>query len=303
MSNSKYTPHYRFISRVHGIVCSAHFLVLRAGDQDELCIASADAYEIEDQISMTERMYLVIEALQTELEENMEAEEMQSCLAGQSARIGNGKLPELRRPQFSAEVLDVALNFAKCDATAEETEVQKYYSHNTQLLATNGSRIATFGLSWAVIFYAIFVCSSTSINMDCSTREHGKRLTDVQPLESRLDPFACAPRQRMQHRHCSALIFQIGRFTDGLPSKPLQQCFIHVGFLTQVKPLCRSRGRAEKYVEMNAEPVETKKSSSNLTSAKLPAWSIPNFTGKVLDSPHFGNSSTLEYPTMLSLLM
>ncbi|KAL1228647.1 Fluoride-specific ion channel FluC [Trichinella spiralis] len=25
-------------------------------------------------------------------------------------------------------------------------------------------------------------------------------------------------------------------FTDGLPSKPLQQCFIHVGFLTQVKP-------------------------------------------------------------------
>ncbi|XP_003369494.1 conserved hypothetical protein [Trichinella spiralis] len=30
---------------------------------------------------MTERMYLQIEALQTELEENMEAEEMQSCLA------------------------------------------------------------------------------------------------------------------------------------------------------------------------------------------------------------------------------
>ncbi|KRY10285.1 hypothetical protein T12_7924 [Trichinella patagoniensis] len=88
----------------------------------------------------------------------------------------------------------------QCDPTAEETEVQKYYSHNTQLLATNGSRIATFGLSWAVIFYAIFVCSSTSINMDCSTREHGKRLKDVQPLESRLDPFACAPRQRMQHR-------------------------------------------------------------------------------------------------------
>ncbi|KRZ93417.1 hypothetical protein T08_1308 [Trichinella sp. T8] len=33
MSNSKYTPHYRFISRLHGIVCSAHFLVLRAGDK------------------------------------------------------------------------------------------------------------------------------------------------------------------------------------------------------------------------------------------------------------------------------
>ncbi|KRZ93328.1 hypothetical protein T08_16089 [Trichinella sp. T8] len=176
-----------------------------------------------------------------------------------------------------------------------------------QLLATNGSRIATFGLSWAVIFYAIFVCSSTSINMDCSTREHGKRLTDVQPLEM-FEGLASPHSHPLQMlcqalTYCSALIFQIGRFTDGLPSKPLQQCFIHVGFLTQVKPLRRSRGRAEKYVEMNAEPVETKKSSSNLTSAKLPAWSIPNFTGKVLDSPHFGNSSTLEYPTMLSLLM
>ncbi|KRZ75307.1 hypothetical protein T10_12725 [Trichinella papuae] len=91
---------------------------------------------------MTELLYLKAEALQTELEE----EEMRrasedwskywktfrqrkakaralirqlqrvqedepkgadhASLPGQSARIGNGKLPELRLPQFSGEVLD-----------------------------------------------------------------------------------------------------------------------------------------------------------------------------------------------------
>ncbi|KRY08291.1 SCAN domain-containing protein 3, partial [Trichinella patagoniensis] len=35
-----------------------------------------------------------------------------ASLAGKSARIGNGKLPELRLQQFSGEVLEAALNFA-----------------------------------------------------------------------------------------------------------------------------------------------------------------------------------------------
>ncbi|KRY37448.1 hypothetical protein T01_7515 [Trichinella spiralis] len=34
---------------------------------DEVCIASTDAYEIEDHILMTERLYLETEILQTEL--------------------------------------------------------------------------------------------------------------------------------------------------------------------------------------------------------------------------------------------
>ncbi|KRZ66159.1 Retrovirus-related Pol polyprotein from transposon TNT 1-94, partial [Trichinella papuae] len=112
---------------------------------EELRIASADAYEIEYQISMTGRLYLETEALQTELEQNLEEEEMRrasedwssyrktfrqrrakaralirqlqrvqedeptgadhASLLGQSARIGNGKLPELRLPQFSGEYL------------------------------------------------------------------------------------------------------------------------------------------------------------------------------------------------------
>ncbi|KRZ11483.1 hypothetical protein T11_14617 [Trichinella zimbabwensis] len=95
---------------------------------------------------MTELLYLKAEALQTELEENLEEEEMRrasedwsrywktfrqrkakeralirqlqlvqdgqsvgadhASLPGQSAHIGNGKLPELRLPQFSGEVLD-----------------------------------------------------------------------------------------------------------------------------------------------------------------------------------------------------
>ncbi|KRY88744.1 hypothetical protein T4D_3897 [Trichinella pseudospiralis] len=86
-----------------------------------LCNVSADAYEIEDQISMTERLYLKAEALQIELKE----EEMRrayddwsryqksigACLdppawPGKSVRIGNGKFPELRLLQFSGEVLD-----------------------------------------------------------------------------------------------------------------------------------------------------------------------------------------------------
>ncbi|KRY06953.1 hypothetical protein T12_6579, partial [Trichinella patagoniensis] len=48
-----------------------------------------------------------------------------------------------------------------------------------------------------------------------------------------------------------------------------------------------ARGRAERYLEMNTEPVDSKKSSPNSTSAKLPTWSIPKFTGKVLDFPSF----------------
>ncbi|KRX22454.1 hypothetical protein T07_1109 [Trichinella nelsoni] len=35
-----------------------------------------------------------------------------ASLAGKSARIGNGKVPELTLPQFSGEVLEAALNFA-----------------------------------------------------------------------------------------------------------------------------------------------------------------------------------------------
>ncbi|KRX85640.1 hypothetical protein T06_9948 [Trichinella sp. T6] len=48
-----------------------------------------------------------------------------------------------------------------------------------------------------------------------------------------------------------------------------------------------ARGRAERYLEMNTEPVDSKKSSPNSTLAKLPTWSIPKFTGKVLDFPSF----------------
>ncbi|XP_003382035.1 putative integrase core domain protein, partial [Trichinella spiralis] len=47
------------------------------------------------------------------------------------------------------------------------------------------------------------------------------------------------------------------------------------------------RGRAERYLETNTEPVDSKKSSLNSASAKLPTWSILKFTGKVLDFPSF----------------
>ncbi|KRY39916.1 hypothetical protein T01_12634 [Trichinella spiralis] len=42
---------------------------------DELCIASVNAYEIEDQISISERLYLDTEALLTELLQNLEENE------------------------------------------------------------------------------------------------------------------------------------------------------------------------------------------------------------------------------------
>ncbi|KRX51689.1 hypothetical protein T09_2101 [Trichinella sp. T9] len=48
-----------------------------------------------------------------------------------------------------------------------------------------------------------------------------------------------------------------------------------------------ARGRAERYLEMNTEPVDSKKSSLNSALAKLPTWSILKFTGKVLDFSSF----------------
>ncbi|KRX34054.1 hypothetical protein T05_14548, partial [Trichinella murrelli] len=40
-------------------------------------------------------------------------------------------------------------------------------------------------------------------------------------------------------------------------------------------------------LEMNTEPVDSKKSSPNSALAKLPTWSILKFTGKVLDFSSF----------------
>ncbi|KRY78035.1 hypothetical protein T4A_11345 [Trichinella pseudospiralis] len=48
-----------------------------------------------------------------------------------------------------------------------------------------------------------------------------------------------------------------------------------------------ARGRAERYLGMNTEPVDSKKSSLNSVSAKLLTWSTPKFTGNVLDFPSF----------------
>ncbi|KRZ13440.1 Retrovirus-related Pol polyprotein from transposon TNT 1-94 [Trichinella zimbabwensis] len=65
---------------------------------EELCITSAGVVEIKEQISMTERLYLEIEALQMEFEQTLEDEEMQRAMEDNnlfvSQIVGNHTLVE-----------------------------------------------------------------------------------------------------------------------------------------------------------------------------------------------------------------
>ncbi|KRX22273.1 hypothetical protein T07_12151 [Trichinella nelsoni] len=127
---------------------------------DELCIASVDAYEIEDQISISERLYLETEVLLTELLQNLEEDETRretedwskyrktfrlrkakaralicqlqreqedrlTCGDGSNpSRVavwdGNGKLPKMKLPQFSMEVLEFPTFWAQFEASVHE---------------------------------------------------------------------------------------------------------------------------------------------------------------------------------------
>ncbi|KRY33452.1 hypothetical protein T01_8253 [Trichinella spiralis] len=47
---------------------------------EELCVGSADIYEIEEQVSMTEEMYRASHVLKAELEMDLKGEERQSAI-------------------------------------------------------------------------------------------------------------------------------------------------------------------------------------------------------------------------------
>ncbi|KRZ08508.1 hypothetical protein T11_12902 [Trichinella zimbabwensis] len=99
---------------------------------EELCIASAVVVEIEEQISMTERLYLETEALQMEFEQTLADKEMQRVMEDWSKRqklsdhsrsavqAGNGKLPELKLPQFSGEVLEFPTFWAQFEVSVHD---------------------------------------------------------------------------------------------------------------------------------------------------------------------------------------
>ncbi|KRX67089.1 hypothetical protein T09_12573 [Trichinella sp. T9] len=110
---------------------------------DDLCIGSADAFEVEEQVSLMEETFRAADALQTEVELDLEGEERQAAIddwaachqryrvgksrararmveargecpidgdnvsAGRPAvRTGNGRLPEVTLPNFEEKVLE-----------------------------------------------------------------------------------------------------------------------------------------------------------------------------------------------------
>ncbi|KRY22843.1 hypothetical protein T12_8033 [Trichinella patagoniensis] len=104
---------------------------------DELCIGSADAFEVEEQVSLMEETFRAADALQTEVELDLERYRVgksrararmveargecpidgDSVSAGRPAvRAGNGRLPEVTLPKFEGKVLEFPLFWALFEA-------------------------------------------------------------------------------------------------------------------------------------------------------------------------------------------
>ncbi|KRZ81241.1 hypothetical protein T08_16406, partial [Trichinella sp. T8] len=120
---------------------------------EELCLESADVREIKEQISLTEKIYHESDALQGELVLDLDGEERQSAIEDRSkwrklfrqrksracaiieeahgnrgmgidsddscrpaVRAGNGRLPEMKLPQFSGKVLEFPTFWAQFEA-------------------------------------------------------------------------------------------------------------------------------------------------------------------------------------------
>ncbi|KRY05934.1 hypothetical protein T12_15818, partial [Trichinella patagoniensis] len=121
---------------------------------EELCLESADVREIKEQISLTEKIYHESDALQGELVLDLDGEERQSAIEDWSkwrklfrqrksracaiieeahgnrpmgidsddscrpaVRAGNGRLPEMKLPQFSGKVLEFPTFWAQFEAS------------------------------------------------------------------------------------------------------------------------------------------------------------------------------------------
>ncbi|XP_003369383.1 zinc knuckle protein [Trichinella spiralis] len=121
---------------------------------EELCIGSADAYEVEEQVFLMEETFRAADALQIEVELDLEGEERQAAIddwaacrqhyrvgksrararmveargelpicsdtssAGRPAvRAGNGRLPEVTLPKFSGKVLEFSSFCAQFEAS------------------------------------------------------------------------------------------------------------------------------------------------------------------------------------------
>ncbi|KRX18252.1 hypothetical protein T07_13518 [Trichinella nelsoni] len=124
---------------------------------EELCIGSADVFEVEEQVSLMEETFRAADALQTEVELDLEGEERQAAIddwalcrqnyrvgkaragarmveargespigggnvgAGRPAvRSGNGRLPEVTLPMFTGKVLEFPSFWAQFEANVQK---------------------------------------------------------------------------------------------------------------------------------------------------------------------------------------
>ncbi|KRZ03238.1 hypothetical protein T4B_11581, partial [Trichinella pseudospiralis] len=122
---------------------------------EELCLESADVGEIKEQISLTEKIYHESDALQGELLLDLDGEERQSAVEDWSkwrklfrqrksrapaVRAGNGRLPEMKLPQFSGKVLEFPTFWAQFEASIHNQSYLDAATKFTYLISSTEGR-------------------------------------------------------------------------------------------------------------------------------------------------------------------
>ncbi|KRZ71022.1 hypothetical protein T10_11386 [Trichinella papuae] len=176
-------------ARVKKLAGSKYRLNQLLDELEELCIASAGVVEIKEQISMTERLYLETEALQMEFEQTLENNEMQ-CAQGEqpmdvnssdhsrsAVQAGNGKLPELKLPQFSGEVLEFPTFWAQFEVSVHDrSDLDAAMKFTYLLSSTEGkaqSALDGIPVTAADYTHAVDILTTRFGRPKMVTQEHG----------------------------------------------------------------------------------------------------------------------------------
>ncbi|XP_003382151.1 conserved hypothetical protein [Trichinella spiralis] len=87
---------------------------------EQLCLAPAHISEIKEQVSMTEELYRVTDALQTELEQDLEGEEQQCAMEDWSNTGNLDCAPWLSRREENGQRMSTAARFGRPNLVARE---------------------------------------------------------------------------------------------------------------------------------------------------------------------------------------